>query len=116
MKLPRRQFLHLAASATALPIMSRNARAQAYPSRFVRMVVPFPPGGSADPVARTSPLGYLKFGANRSSPKTKPVPAATSRQFRSRSLRPMDTPSSAAGIFLQRIATSIPRRSTRSSI
>ena len=52
MKLPRRRFLYLAAGAAALPTYSRIARAQNYPNRFVRIVVPFPPGGSADPVAR----------------------------------------------------------------
>ena len=40
MKLPRRQFLHLAAGAAALPAMSRIAKAQAYPSRPVRIIVP----------------------------------------------------------------------------
>ena len=43
MKLPRRNFLHLAAGAAALPAVSRIARAQAYPSRPVRIVVGFAP-------------------------------------------------------------------------
>jgi tripartite-type tricarboxylate transporter receptor subunit TctC len=52
MKLPRRNFLHLAAAAAALPAVSRIARAQIYPSRPVRIIVGFPAGGGADIVAR----------------------------------------------------------------
>jgi tripartite-type tricarboxylate transporter receptor subunit TctC len=52
MKLPRRQFLHLAAGAAALPAVSRFAWAQTYPTRPVRLIVGFPAGGGADTLAR----------------------------------------------------------------
>src|SRR6201992_2154380 len=52
MKVPRRQFLQVAAGAAALPAVSRIARAQTYPTRPVRIICGFPPGGTTDVLAR----------------------------------------------------------------
>jgi tripartite-type tricarboxylate transporter receptor subunit TctC len=52
MKLPRRHFLCLPAAAGTLLVVSRSARAQAYPTRPVRLIIGYPPGGSADITAR----------------------------------------------------------------
>jgi len=72
MKLPhRRQFLHLAAGAAALPFSTRIARAQAYPTRPVRLIVPYAPGNAPDIVARligqwlSEQLGQQFFVENR---------------------------------------------------
>jgi tripartite-type tricarboxylate transporter receptor subunit TctC len=52
MQRPRRRFLHLATGAAALPLLGRIASAQVYPSRPITIIVPVPPGGVADPIAR----------------------------------------------------------------
>src|SRR5882757_6922906 len=52
MKLPRRQFLHLAVVAAALPAVSCAASAEAYPTKPIRWIIGFPAGGGADTVAR----------------------------------------------------------------
>src|ERR1044072_3359173 len=52
MRLPRRQFLRLAAGAATLCIVSSVAWAQTYPSRPITMIVPFPAGGATDVIAR----------------------------------------------------------------
>ena len=71
MKLPRRNFLHLAAGSAALPAVSRIARAQSYPTRPVRIIVGVPPGGAPDIIARliaqglSERLGQQFFIENR---------------------------------------------------
>jgi tripartite-type tricarboxylate transporter receptor subunit TctC len=63
MKFPRRQFLHLAAGAAALPAVSRIAMAQTYPSRPVHIIVGYPPAGPTDIVARLIAQGLSeRFG------------------------------------------------------
>src|SRR5215468_10178060 len=52
MKVSRRRFLHAVAGAVALPAVSRTAYAQTYPTRTIRLVIPFPPGGAFDFVGR----------------------------------------------------------------
>src|SRR5262245_20236757 len=51
-KIPRRAFIGLAAAAAAFPAAPRSARAQSYPSRSVRLIIGYTPGGSADITAR----------------------------------------------------------------
>jgi tripartite-type tricarboxylate transporter receptor subunit TctC len=62
MKLPRRQFLHLAAGAAALPAASRLAWAQAYPARPVRIIVGLAAGSSLDILTLTTSNGICHAG------------------------------------------------------
>ena len=74
MKLPRRNFLHLAAGAAALPVVSRVARAQTYPTRPVRIIAGFPPSGFTDTTARL--IGQWlseRLGQQFFIPSTSPV-------------------------------------------
>src|SRR5580700_11388565 len=65
MKLPRRRFLHLSASAAALPALPHVARADTYPSRPVQMIVGFPAGSAPDIIARLAAQWFSeKLGQN----------------------------------------------------
>ena len=78
MKLPRRTFLHLAAGAAALPVLSRFAWSQVYPARPVRIVVGFPAGSAPDIIARLVGQGLSERLANNSSLRTDRAPAVIS--------------------------------------
>jgi hypothetical protein len=71
MKLPRRKFLHLAASAAAVPAISSIAEAQTYPTRPVRVITGFPPGGPSDILARLMgqrfPTAFSRLNRNGST-------------------------------------------------
>ena len=99
MKLPRRRFLHVAASAAALSVVSRVARAQAYPSRPLTLMVFVPAGGTPDIIARV--LGQSLSHRLRWLSTTGRAAAAISRCRRSRALLPTATRS-----FLSRPRTS----------
>jgi tripartite-type tricarboxylate transporter receptor subunit TctC len=116
MKLPRRRFLYLTAGAAALPTYSRIARAQNYPSRFVRIVVPFPPGGSADPVARILAARLSEIWGQQVVAENKAGAGGNIAAVSMTQSAADDTPFSAAEIFLQRTAISIHRRLIQSSI
>ena len=79
MKLPRRNFLHLAAGAAALPAVSRIAWAQAYPARPVRLIVGFAAGGAQR--HRRAPDGSMAVGAARPAIRHR-EPAGRRQQYR----------------------------------
>jgi hypothetical protein len=82
MKLPRRSFLHLAAGAAFLPVVSGVARAQAYPTRPVRIVVGVAAGSTPDILAPLGqPIGPVVARAGRTGPCAA-KPQSDSEQFR----------------------------------
>ena len=88
MNFTRRRLLHLAGGAAALPGLSRTAGAQAYPSRYLRLIVPFAPGGGFDAVAHPLAIGFPKSGASKWSSKIGQAPARPSGCERPRRARP----------------------------
>ena len=93
MECSRRRFLRLATGLLALPASSRIARAQAYPARPVRVIVPFAPGGPADVFARLIAQKMSSRRASSSTSKTSSGRAARRKRTPHRR-RPMATPSS----------------------
>jgi tripartite-type tricarboxylate transporter receptor subunit TctC len=78
MKLPRRKFLHLAAGIAAVPATARIARAQAYPTGPVRLIVGFPAGGTNDVHARLIAEWLSKQFGRSFVVENRPGPPATS--------------------------------------
>jgi tripartite-type tricarboxylate transporter receptor subunit TctC len=78
MKFPRRQFLHLAGGAVALPAISRIALAQVYPTRPVHIISGFAAGGSNDIVSRLIGQWLSERSVSHSSSRTGPELAAIS--------------------------------------
>jgi tripartite-type tricarboxylate transporter receptor subunit TctC len=106
MKLPRRRFFHLAAAAAALPVVSRFARAQAYPARPVRIIVPFAAGGNTDIYGRligqwlSQRLGQTFVIENRAGANTNLGTEAVVRSPADGYTLPMVSPSAAANVTL----------------
>jgi tripartite-type tricarboxylate transporter receptor subunit TctC len=84
MKLPRRKFLHLAAGAAALPVLSRVAKAQPYPTRPVRIIVGFPAGFASDSVARLIAQSLSESLRQQFVVENRPGAGSNSRRGRAR--------------------------------
>ena len=91
-KLPRRRFLQLAALA-AVPSLPRAARAQAWPSRPITVIVPFAAGGPTDVAARIVSEHMSRTLGQQSSSRTWSAPAAPSARSAPCARRPTATPS-----------------------
>ena len=111
LKFPRRQFLHLAAGAAALPAVSRFARAQAYPTRPVRLIVPVAPGGGTDIAGRLMGQWLSERLGRPFVVENRPGAGGTIGTEAVVAGRPTDTRSSCAAL-----ATRPTRRSTTRSI
>ena len=112
MKLPRRQFLHLAAGAAALPAVSRFAWAQTYPSRPVRIVVGFPAGGATR--HHRAPDGSMAVGAARPAIRHR-EPTGRRQQYRHRGGRACASRTATRSSWSSQ-RTQSTRRSTTSSV
>jgi hypothetical protein len=89
MKIRRRQFLRLALSAVAIPSVSGMASALGYPTRPVRVIVPYPAGGATDIFARLAAQRLSERLGKQFMSRILPGPAATSLPAKRREQRPM---------------------------
>src|SRR5947208_6259017 len=116
MDLPRRRVLRLAAGAAVTAAWSSAASAQNYPSRYVRLVVPFPPGGGGDALGRPLANRLSELWGQQVVIENKAALAATLGLRPSRSPRPTATPCFWPGRVSRSIPGSIREATTRRAI
>ena len=92
MDLRRRQFLFLTAGAAAVPFISRTAKAQAYPARPVRVIVPFSPGGQPIFLHGSSQEIFRAVSVSSSTSRTNRAPVEILAWEQERERPPMATP------------------------